>query len=144
MFPPFKPSKPQKPSHPSPSKASNSSPSSSGQLAEQAAKVHLESQGLQWVNSNYRCKMGEIDLIMLDGNTLVFVEVRLRKRNHFATALESITPRKQQKIIKAAHRFLSQHPHFQHHNCRFDVIGMDYTSNKPCNIEWITSAFDAY
>ncbi len=78
-----------------------------GAFAEQQAREYLTMQGLQWIDSNYHCRMGEIDLIMQDQYCLVFVEVRARTSIAFGGALASVTYRKQQKLIKTAMLYLS-------------------------------------
>lgn len=89
--------------------------------------------------------MGEIDLIMKDNDTLVFIEVRFRKNCHYGSPLESITRSKQKKIIRAAKFFLSK---FKGHDlsCRFDAVGITPNANttantSPFNIVWIPAAF---
>ena len=107
-----------------------------GQAAEAQAAVFLQEHGLRLVERNYRCRMGEIDLIMNDGDTLVFAEVRLRKSVSFGGAAASITPHKQSKLIRAAQHYLQslkkQPP------CRFDAVLLD-----GLKIEWIKDAFSA-
>lgn len=112
-----------------------------GKISEQAAETFLSQQGLRCIERNFRCKQGEIDLICLTTDqTLVIVEVRQRGRTGFASAAESITWRKQQRIIHATRYFLMSHPHYQHCNLRFDVVLFD--QRDPCP-HWICSAFDA-
>ena len=111
---------------------------SSGAIAEQIAARYLQQKGLQLIEQNYQTRYGEIDLIMQDGKTLVFVEVRLRSNPGFGGAAMSITPAKQQKIIRSAEHYL-QHRGSCH--CRFDVILMQ--STEASDIEWISHAFDA-
>jgi putative endonuclease len=106
-----------------------------GNAAEQAALEYLESQGLQCIERNFSCKMGEIDLIMLDNNALVFVEVRLRNNPHHGSGADSVTRPKIRKLIRTAELFLTRHPIPGNLDCRFDVISMD---NK---IDWIKNAF---
>ncbi|MCW9022255.1 MAG: YraN family protein, partial [Sedimenticola sp.] len=77
-----------------------------GNEAEQLAQRYLEQRGLRTLERNYRCKMGEIDIIMKDQDSLVFVEVRYRKQNAFGSAAESVTTTKQKKIIRAAYHYL--------------------------------------
>ena len=113
--------------------------STQGVKSEIQALQFLTQQGLTLVFQNYLCKLGEIDLIMLDGDTLVFIEVRFRKNNDFGGALASITPSKQNKIIKTARHYLSQLD--DEPNCRFDAVAIDRTTNPP---EWIKGAFQAY
>lgn len=115
-----------------------------GATAEHYAEQYLYQQGLITRTRNYRCKLGEIDLIMLEknprGNTLVFVEVRLRTNKRFAPALETVDYRKQQKIIKTAQRFLQEHKLYDKIACRFDVIALDQTGTAP-PVQWIKNAF---
>ena len=93
-----------------------------GADAEQVAELWLQQRGLSVIARNYRCKSGEIDRVMLEQQTLVFVEVRLRTRGDFGGAAASITPAKQQRLIKTAQLFLMQYPQFSRHACRFDVM----------------------
>tara|TARA_R110002072_G_scaffold2252_2_gene18602 strand:+ start:68168 stop:68524 length:357 start_codon:yes stop_codon:yes gene_type:complete len=106
-----------------------------GNAAEQAALNHLESEGLQCIERNFSCKMGEIDLIMLDKNALVFVEVRLRNNPHHGSGADSVTRSKMRKLIRTAEFYLTKHPIPGNLDCRFDVVSMD---NK---IDWIKNAF---
>lgn len=108
-----------------------------GQAAEQSAKKFLQKQGLTIVANNFQTRHGEIDLIALDKNELVFVEVRFRSGKQFGSAAETVTIAKQRKIIKAAQGFIQTNPKFSKKIMRFDVIGLDASAN----IEWITGAF---
>jgi len=108
-----------------------------GALAEARAEAFLLQQGLVKREKNYRCKLGEIDLIMQHNTALVFIEVRLRSHTAFASAAESVTVRKQQKIIKTAQYYLQQHQLTDKANCRFDVIAFSDNGNP----EWIKDAF---
>lgn len=109
----------------------------SGAAAEDLAGAYLAAQGLQPVARNYRCRFGEIDLIVRDAETLVFVEVRLRASQRFGGARASIDGAKQRKLIAAASHYLSQHDSAR--PCRFDVILLDRL--EPGRIEWIKDAF---
>lgn len=111
---------------------------SSGAAAEGMALKYLEGKGLSLVERNFRCRMGEIDLIMRDADTLVFVEVRLRGNTAFVSAGESINHRKQARIVAAANHYLAGKPEVP---CRFDCILLDKL--EPEAIEWIKSAFGA-
>ncbi len=117
-----------------------------GAQAEAQAETFLQHQGLVTRAKNYRCKLGEIDLIMLQktaqGNCFVFVEVRLRSNKRFAPAVETVDYRKQQKIIRTATRFLQEQRLFDKVACRFDVIALDQTGTAP-PIQWIQNAFGA-
>lgn len=117
-----------------------------GVRAEEQAETFLQQQGLITRAKNYRCKSGEIDLIMLHKNpkgiTWVFVEVRLRTNKRFAPAAETVDYRKQQKIIKTAMWFLQQQRLYDKVACRFDVVALDQTGTAPA-IQWIQNAFNA-
>lgn len=113
-----------------------------GLEAEKLAATFLANNGLMLVTKNYHCRYGEIDLVMKEANTLVFVEVRLRSNNQFGGASASITVQKQQKLIATAQHFLQAHDTVSHNNtaCRFDVILMNKTDLN--NIEWLRNAFE--
>ena len=111
-----------------------------GQAAEAATRLFLEAQGLHFIAANYRCRLGEIDLIMRQQSLLVFAEVRLRNRQDFGGAAASVTLRKQQKIIASAGAFLQHHPEFSCCNCRFDVLALQATASGWA-IEWLPAAF---
>ncbi|HEY7884271.1 MAG TPA: YraN family protein [Cellvibrionaceae bacterium] len=113
-----------------------------GQQGEQLAEAFLKHQGLVTEARNYRHRVGEIDLIMLDGDVRVFIEVRLRQHRNFSSASESITRSKQQKIIRAAEAYLQQHDPNARLACRFDVIALSSLEPQAAP-EWIKSAFDA-
>jgi putative endonuclease len=117
-----------------------SSEKNTGAIAEDRAETFLCQQGLVIRAKNYRCKLGEIDLIMQHADTLVFIEVRLRTHQAFANAAESVTIRKQQKIIKTAQYYLQQHQLTDKAHCRFDVVAFS-DNGAP---EWIKDAFSAY
>ena len=108
----------------------------SGRLAEMQALQYLQQQGLRWQASNYRCKLGELDLLLWEGNTLVVVEVRYRKNDHYGSAAASITDQKQQRIIKATQHYVIMH-NLNQVAVRFDVVAL--TAGKP--LEWIKNAF---
>jgi putative endonuclease len=112
-----------------------------GAQAEQFAETYLHKQGLISFAKNYRCKLGEIDLIMQHGKTLVFIEVRLRTNRNFLSAAESVTLAKQKKIIRTAQHFLQERHLFDKYECRFDVIA--FNNSQANNIEWIRDAFSA-
>jgi len=111
----------------------------SGALAEQWAAQHLQRQGLQLVVQNYRSRYGEIDMVMRDGKTLVFVEVRLRRNADFGGAAASIDARKQQRIIRTAQQYLASLAYTP--PCRFDVVLMDDAQGR--SAQWLKNAFDA-
>ncbi len=109
-----------------------------GDAGEQLAFALLLEAGLRAVGRNLRFKVGELDLVMEDGETLVFIEVRRRGREDFGGALESIDRRKAQKFVRAAKAFLQQHPRYAHWGCRFDVVAIDDGRDAP---EWMRGAF---
>lgn len=111
----------------------------SGVQAEQWAAQYLLQQGLKPVAKNYRGRFGEIDLIMQDGATLVFIEVRLRHNAAFGGAAASIDARKQQRVIRTAQQYLSSLERTP--PCRFDAVLMDDVLGK--NLQWLKNAFDA-
>lgn len=111
-----------------------------GQWAENLAHDYLCGQGLQPIERNYRCKAGEIDLIMQQREVLVFVEVRYRQSQRYGGSLESIDFRKQQRILTTATHYLCTHNWAQHYSCRFDVVLIDGISDTP-QIRWIADAF---
>lgn len=111
-----------------------------GRKAEQLARQLLEAQQLKFIDSNYHCRFGEIDLIMLDkNNTLVFVEVRYRKNQQFGGAIESITHSKQNKLRLTASHYLQKKN--SNKNARFDVVLLSSLSDNT-QINWIKSAFE--
>ena len=95
-----------------------------GNEGEEAALAHLKRSGLKLIARNYRCKAGEIDLIMLDGATLVLVEVRYRSMRDFGGPAASVTWRKQRRIINAARHLLLTRAELRRYPARFDVIGV--------------------
>jgi len=110
-----------------------------GAQAEHWAAQYLQQQGLKLVTQNYRSRFGEIDLIMREGVTLVFVEVRLRRNANFGGAAASIDGRKQQRIITTAQQYLADLKPLP--PCRFDAVLMDDAQGK--NLQWLKNAFDA-
>jgi putative endonuclease len=102
---------------------------------------YLQQQGLRLLYRNFRCRLGEIDLILQHEEALAFVEVRFRRNANYGGALESINFRKQQKIIHTARYFLLTHPKLANLACRFDVIAVTLKANKPYVEEWIQNAF---
>ena len=110
-----------------------------GAAAERRACLHLEAQGLRVITRNYRCRMGEIDLVMLDGDAVVFVEVRMRGRGALVSAAESIDAHKQSRLIAAAQHYLMMQKGVANLPCRFDCVLLGSHDDGP--IEWIKSAF---
>lgn len=113
-----------------------------GAAIENAAAEWLEARALICVERNFRCRGGEIDLIMRDGNTLVFVEVRLRSRSSFGSAAESVTVTKQRRVIHAAHYYLTTRTNNADRACRFDVLAAQQEGGAIV-WEWVQGAFYA-
>lgn len=111
--------------------------SNKGAEAERLAVAFLQRQGLRLIEANYRCRLGEIDLVCNDRGTLVFVEVRLRGSDTFGGAAASITARKQRRIVLAARHYLQQLRALP--ACRFDVVLLRGLRDN--DIEWIRNAF---
>ncbi|MFW2439205.1 MAG: YraN family protein [Arenicellales bacterium] len=111
-----------------------------GNKAEALAEKYLINQGLNTIKCNYRCKAGEIDMLMQDGDTLVFIEVRYRSNPFFGTAAESITRQKIHRIRKTAEHFLLTHKQYTHLFKRFDVIAISAQTDKQ-EFLWIKDAF---
>ena len=112
-----------------------------GKFAEDKACNYLQQQGLILLTQNYRCRFGEVDLIMQDGAVLVFVEVRIRRDQDLMMILESITPSKQSKIIRAATFYLQEKHLFDKTLCRFDVVA-GVLHDEKIELKWIKQAFD--
>lgn len=109
----------------------------SGARAEQLAGQFLQQRGLRLLHQNYRCRFGEIDLILQDGDTLVFAEVRLRSRSDFGGAAASINAAKQGKLARAAQHYLATLARIP--PCRFDAVLLHAPDGS--DIEWVRDAF---
>ena len=107
-----------------------------GAESEAAAAAFLEGRGLTILERNYRCRLGEIDLVARDGATTVFVEVRQRASGAFGGAAESITHAKRAKLLRAAEHYLSRLRELP--QCRFDALLIE---GDPPRIQWIRNAF---
>lgn len=108
---------------------------------EQLALDHLLRNGLDLLERNFRCRHGEIDLVMLDGETVVFVEVRFRKFSHFATAVASVDVHKQRRLCRAGGYYLRTHPFRHNAPVRFDVVAFDGPSQQHFAMQWLQDAF---
>lgn len=111
-----------------------------GAAAEAAALAFLEARGFHAVARNWRCRQGEIDLVLRQANLLVFAEVRLRNRDDFGGAAASVTPAKQRKIVASAGAFLQHHPDFSGCDCRFDVLALR-AGPVAWHVRWLPAAF---
>ena len=112
-----------------------------GARFEQRALDRLERSGLELVERNWRTRFGELDLVMRDGETLVFVEVRYRRAPDFGGGAASIGPAKRVKLMRAAEGFLQAHPRLAAMPCRFDVVAFDGDADAPRH-EWRRAAFE--
>ena len=111
-----------------------------GQVGEKHAARFLRRHGYRIVKRNYRCTTGEIDLIALDGATIVFVEVKTRSSREHADPQDAVTPGKQRRLTRGAKAFLAQ-THSSERACRFDVVAITLDGKKPLEIKHIQDAF---
>jgi len=111
-----------------------------GRLAEDAACRYLRGRGLTLVTRNYRCRQGEIDLVMKDRDCLVFVEVRYRANPRFGSGAETIDRRKQARLITAARHYLQRCVDTADVPCRFDVVALA-PGTAAGSLQWIRDAF---
>ena len=109
-----------------------------GARAERLALDHLKTNGLRYLTRNYRCSLGEIDLVMRDGAVLVFVEVRYRRSSRFGGAVDTITSIKQRRLRRAAEHYRLCHPAHRRASCRFDVVAVEGFDEQ---ISWLKDAF---
>lgn len=108
-----------------------------GDAAERRAETHLLKAGLVTLARNFHCRWGEIDLVMRDGRTLVFVEVRRRQSARFGGASGSITTGKQRRLLRAASEYLARHAS-NDSLARFDVVAV---TDETDTLEWLQDAF---
>ena len=113
-----------------------------GDSYEQRACAELERAGLKLLVRNYSTRHGELDLVMRDGDTVVFVEVRYRKSPSHGDAAASVTASKQARLILAAQHWLAAHPQHARRTCRFDVVSYDGPADA-IRRDWLRGAFEA-
>jgi putative endonuclease len=113
-----------------------------GRHAEQLAEHYLTQQGLRLLERNFRCRSGEIDLIMTDNETVVFVEVRYRKHQSFGGAAASVDQRKQRRLLLAAQHYLQRSNNMER-LCRFDVVAISPATDGQNNVQWISNAIES-
>lgn len=113
-----------------------------GRGYEAAAERYLHARGLTTVARNFRLRGGEIDLVMRDRDTLIFVEVRYRAHGALVSPLETITPAKQQRIVRTAAAFLQARPALASLPCRFDALALEGRGDG-LRVDWIRGAFSA-
>ena len=113
-----------------------------GACAEKQALLYLKRQGLRLLHANFACKAGELDLVMLDQSTLVFIEVRARSNAVFGSAASSIDRHKQRRIRKTAAVYLHQFRQHNHRICRFDTVCIEHHDGRRKNrLNWLKNAF---
>jgi len=113
-----------------------------GQQGEALACDYLIEQGLRLISKNYHCRYGEIDLIMQQDQTIVFIEVRSRKSTNLVDAATSINWSKQQKLQRSAEDYLQKKNIHASIPARFDVIAISHSQNETTKIDWIQNAID--
>jgi putative endonuclease len=96
-----------------------------GDLGERIAAAHLEAKGYRIIDRNVDVREGELDLVAMDGDEVVFVEVRTRKGGAAGQAERSVDPRKSAKVIRAARRYVDRHPDLDDHPLRIDVVAIE-------------------
>lgn len=110
-----------------------------GREWEGEALKRLEAAGLKLLDRNYQCRLGELDLVMRDGDSVAFVEVRFRRRSDFGSGAETVGMSKRRRLIAAAQHYLQRHPALADMPCRFDVIAIGPGASP--RIEWLRNAF---
>jgi putative endonuclease len=114
-----------------------------GARYEAAAEAHLVAAGLEPLLRNFNCRLGELDLVMRDRDTLVVVEVRARAPTRFGTAAETIGPAKRRRIVRATRVLLAARPELARLPLRFDVVAFVAADAGAERVEWLRAAFDA-
>jgi putative endonuclease len=113
-----------------------------GRHYEEQAAGYLRAAGLQILERNFSCKVGEIDIVCSQGEQLVFVEVRFRSNPGYGSAAASINRAKQRKIIRAAQFYLQARREHGNRPCRFDVLAITATRpGKEVDVQWLKNAF---
>ena len=113
-----------------------------GAAVEAAARDHLKRAGLRELAANANFRGGELDLVMLEGDMVVFVEVRYRSHSGFGGGAVSIDRAKRRKLVHAAQLFLGAHRQYANAPCRFDVVEADGDPSAP-HFTWLRDAFRA-
>jgi len=119
----------------------NAKSTDKGQITEQYARQYLSAQGLIFIEKNFHSRQGEIDLIMRDGDTYVFIEVKYRKNKLFGGAIAAIPVSKQRKITHSVKFYLHQAGLNEYNTpCRVDVVALLGDINQP-QVTWLKNAF---
>lgn len=111
-----------------------------GLLGEELALAYLLAQGLKPLIRNYRCKMGELDLVMMEREVLVLVEVRARANNEYGGAAASVDWKKQHRLVLAAEHLRMKRAELRRYPARFDVVAIT-TGEPKAKVDWIKNAF---
>jgi putative endonuclease len=111
-----------------------------GVRGEAAAEHFLRRQGYTIVERNYRCQLGEVDLIALHGSVIVFIEVKARTRSPFGSPFEAVDRHKQRQLERVAKYYLSRH-RLHHRDARFDVVGV-WADGAELRCELVANAFE--
>jgi putative endonuclease len=114
----------------------------SGRRWELAVAGYLRAHGLEVMELGYQCRLGELDLICRERETLVIVEVRARSRRARGSALETVDWRKRRKLVRATRYYLMRHPEWLERAMRFDVVAIDAIDTPVPRLTWIKNAFD--
>lgn len=112
-----------------------------GKEGESLAAEFLVNKGCRLVERNFRCTVGEIDLIVRDGGTLVFVEVKSRHGLRYGLPQEAVSTAKQRRLTRLAHWYI-QDRRLEGLPARFDVVAVTWSDRKP-ELTWIVNAFEA-
>lgn len=112
-----------------------------GQRAEDIAAAFLRSKGLEVLERNFRCRLGELDVVARQGEVLVIAEVRTRASALYGGAASSVDFRKQQRLVRAAAQLLQQRKDLAHLRVRFDVVSVSAIDSEEPRVDWIQHAF---
>ena len=112
-----------------------------GRRGEERAARYLKKKGYRVVAKNFRCRGGEVDIVALDGATVVFVEVKTRSSRAYGPPKLAVDERKQRQLVRAALTYLSEKDLFDRASARFDVVGIDVRGDSD-EVEHIINAFD--
>jgi putative endonuclease len=112
-----------------------------GQNAEHWARNYLKDRGYTIVQTNFRCRLGEIDIVAQDADSMYFVEVKGRWSSKYGSPIDQVTDRKMRHISRVAAYYLIKFPHCQERHIYLSVLGVDYSVHPPV-LQWMPDAFD--
>lgn len=113
-----------------------------GNLYEDIAADYLKDNGFEILERNYKCKIGEIDIIALKDNIIRFIEIKYRKNSDYGYPIQAISKKKQIKIMKTAQWFIAERKISEDFGCSFDVISIQ-GSGGPNNIQYYFNCYGA-